>query len=994
MVHLRSLGALVALPCLLGALLSCQSATSPDPVTPDPPRYTLDFDARILEPMPDSLAWRSSGNGSGEASVEIASGRASVVLPLKNAPKDTVFLDFWSAGVRYKAAYFSKDLAYLGTWSDPLAVQILRQISPSVAPDSFVAAFAAAVLRRDTLLTSRTFSSALPQGLDSLVVVREIARQAASKGTSFTVAAQGALAIGIDSTRLKALIRDLARTGSIADTSKLFGSATNPPGHDSTSVDTTRHDTTGVDTTGHDTTGVDTTGHDTTGVDTTGHDTTGVDTTGHDTTGVDTTGHDTTNHDTTGVDTTGHDTTGVRDTSAPRLRLLSPSGSAGSDSASLVFSWIVTDDLQLREVRIGDSLVSSSDSVFRLRVQLRVGTNVVRIAARDSSGNQSRDSVVVVRTDARPPVVVRLAGTADRRVSYDTGNVEIGWIVRDESPLGAVTIAGLKVSGVSDSVFKTAVFLAVGRNVLHLVATDAAGNRAEDSVVIERADHDSIAPVIVRADAQTASRTVLFNVKTATVSWKVTDASPLSVLVNDSAVSAVAGVYTSTVSLVVGSNKIRIRATDTARNVAWDSIVISRTPADSFAATWRIDSTMQSTLVDQSGHGLDLKLAETGKWTRAFDSTLTSPSSSSRILYSAKVYMTAYPESTIYNKAAVVMGFYEGMKMGVSTTGQLMVAGQKGDAGAFAWYGPRTLNGAVPLNRWTTLAVGTDQATGEFYAWIDGVPVQLYSSKAVAGARIRVAASSFALGADAVDGQKFTGKIAEAKVINRFIYGAGLAVKLESCIENNCAATLVPNAYWKPDSVNQPTLSDKSGHGLALTRVATGIWSRAFDTSLVAGLPSGRILYTTQVKLSAYPASTTYNKAAVVVGFYEGMKMGISTSGQLMVAGQRGTPGANTWYGPRSVAGAVPLNRWVTLAVGTDQATGEFYAWIDGIPQRLYSATTVAGTKIRVATTSFGLGADLTDGQKFEGQIGDVKVWKDFIYGPGLTVGLDPTIAN
>ncbi|MEN9309361.1 MAG: Concanavalin A-like lectin/glucanase superfamily, partial [Fibrobacterota bacterium] len=171
-----------------------------------------------------------------------------------------------------------------------------------------------------------------------------------------------------------------------------------------------------------------------------------------------------------------------------------------------------------------------------------------------------------------------------------------------------------------------------------------------------------------------------------------------------------------------------------------------------------------------------------------------------------------------------------------------------------------------------------------------------------------------------------------------------------------------------------------------------GIWSRAFDTSLAAQLPTGRILYTTQVKLSAYPASTIYNKAAVIMGFYEGMKMMVTTTGQVIVAGQRGTPTANAWYGPRTVAGAVPLNRWVTLAVGTDQATGEFYAWIDGLPQRLYSATTVAGTKIRVATSQFGLGADLTDGQKFEGQIGEAKVWNNFIYGPGLTVGLDPTI--
>jgi hypothetical protein len=684
----------------------------------------------------------------------------------------------------------------------------------------------------------------------------------------------------------------------------------------------------------------------------------------------------------------------TKDANGPVLeRLVGTKDSAVDfDTLGISVAWKVRDNHKLDSVRIGDSLVAGVDGIYSRRVGLAAGPNTIRIMAADSTGNRSWDSVVVVRSkDVQAPKAVRATGTADMSVPYLTQSVSVGWKVSDNLSVQSVTIGGKPVT-TTDSVYSSTVALVVGRNVIRMVAADAAGNAMKDSVVVVRANHDSIAPVIVRADALTSTRTVLNNIKTATVSWKVTDASPLTVIINDSAVTAVAGIYTRTVSLAVGTNKIRVRATDTAKNVVWDSIQITRSPLDSFAAVWRVDSTSQSVLVDQSGHGLDLKLSETGKWTRAFDSTLVPTLPSGKILYTAKVFMTSYPDSTIYNKVAVVVGFYEGIKMAVSVSGQLMVAGQKSNAGSNTWYGPRSINGAVPLNKWTTLAVGADQATGEFYAWIDGVAVQLYSSKTVAGTKVRVAASTFALGADATDGQKFTGRIAEVKVINKFIYGAGLAVGLEACIENLCAKSLTPNAFWKPDSVNQATLTDKSGRGLSLTKVSTGIWSRAFDTSLAAQLPTGRILYTTQVKLSAYPASTIYNKAAVIMGFYEGMKMMVTTTGQVIVAGQRGTPTANTWYGPRTVAGAVPLNRWVTLAVGTDQATGEFYAWIDGLPQRLYSATTVAGTKIRVATSQFGLGADLTDGQKFEGQIGEVKVWNNFIYGPGLTVGLDPTI--
>lgn len=517
-----------------------------------------------------------------------------------------------------------------------------------------------------------------------------------------------------------------------------------------------------------------------------------------------------------------------------------------------------------------------------------------------------------------------------------------------------------------------------------------------DTSIVVILDSVNQPPVLTRL-ASTKDTTVSASVASVTLGWKVQDQQSVTVTMNGVPAASVNGVYSVTASLAVGANKFKLVAVDALGERSSDSVVIVRAALDSFAAIWKIDSANQAVLVDQSGHGLALAKVDgqSGRWIRAFDSTLMARKPSGKILFSAKVYLTSYPDSNLFNKTAMVMGFYADLGMAVTSRGQLVATGQKGDDGAYDWYGPRTINGAVPLNKWTTLAVGADQATGEMYAWIDGKPVQLYVEQEVAGSKIRATAWDFTIGYNSRDGQPFSGKIAEVKVIDRFIYGAGLPVLVEPCIQNQCRQLLAPKAFWHPDSANQPKLVDKSASGLDLAKVATGAWARAVDPKLVAAQPSGRILYSAEVKMATYPAATTYNKMAVVMGFYEGMKMGITTTGQLVVAGQKDNSGSYTWYSVRSEAGSVPLGRWTRLAVGCDQTTGEFSAWIDGQPVKLYAATTVAGNRIRVATTNFALGKDAhDDGQEFVGSIGDVKIWNEFVDGPGLAVGLDPTIAD
>lgn len=198
-------------------------------------------------------------------------------------------------------------------------------------------------------------------------------------------------------------------------------------------------------------------------------------------------------------------------------------------------------------------------------------------------------------------------------------------------------------------------------------------------------------------------------------------------------------------------------------------------------------------------------------------------------------------------------------------------------------------------------------------------------------------------------------------------------------------------AGWSIDSAKQQVLKDKGSKGLVLSLKAPGVWMRAIDSSLTHRA-NGRIVYEVRVYLDKYPPTTTYNKAEVVMGFYAGMRIAITSRGQLMAGGQRGSVDSWKWYGPRTADRAVPLKRWVTLTVGTDDAKGELYAWIDGVPQAMWSPVAVVGTDIRQGSGTFALGADAVDGQTFTGKIEWARVLSKFPYAPGAAPGVDATI--
>lgn len=187
-----------------------------------------------------------------------------------------------------------------------------------------------------------------------------------------------------------------------------------------------------------------------------------------------------------------------------------------------------------------------------------------------------------------------------------------------------------------------------------------------------------------------------------------------------------------------------------------------------------------ATVLDRTGHGFALSGAgdevafETSRGP-AWDGRRNTPLNAGerfelglqgdgRIRYEAKVFLASYPSPLLHNGRAVVMGFYAGPKLLVTSRGRIQVGGQRGHEGHWNWFAPESRDGAVPLGRWTTLAIEADPQAGRVRAWVDGKEVVL-STTPVPQGRLRPSYGNFLLGADPVDGQQFPGLIAQARVL-------------------------------------------------------------------------------------------------------------------------------------------------------------------------------------------------------------------------------------
>gem|GEM_PF-436118 len=178
------------------------------------------------------------------------------------------------------------------------------------------------------------------------------------------------------------------------------------------------------------------------------------------------------------------------DTSSPEVVRRAPKSDTSyvwRDSIVTV-SWSVSDNRRLDSVKIDTFLVKVDSGIAKRKIVLPVGTTVVRLWARDSTGNTTRDSLKLTRkarSDTSSPTVVRRTPKSDTSYVWKDSVVTVSWSVSDDRRLDSVKIDTFPVV-VDSGVAKRRIVLPVGTTVVRLWARDSAGNTTCDSLELIR----------------------------------------------------------------------------------------------------------------------------------------------------------------------------------------------------------------------------------------------------------------------------------------------------------------------------------------------------------------------------------------------------------------------------------------------------------------------------------------------------------------------------
>lgn len=307
----------------------------------------------------------------------------------------------------------------------------------------------------------------------------------------------------------------------------------------------------------------------------------------------------------------------VGDLVPPTVAKIGASRDVPYDTTTVAIAWSVTDNDGLQRVTIGgsfnpalrDSAIVGKNGIYRLggeyspyRGELAVGVNLFWLTAIDSSGNVTRDTLRIRRFDPSHPILTRASGTASRVVGSDEASVvQVGWTVGPNWGVQRVEINGVQVGTQAGSYGKT-LDLKLGDNPVRIVAFDAAGTIASDSINVSKASYPMLNQG--RNLPGSYSRTVPFDTASVLVGYQV------KTLFRDRDTgfticgqkftgydTAYIG-YTpfwASMPLVVGRNVARIQWYDTLGRRFRDSVVVVRSPDVVPPSIARVSNTFTTT---------------------------------------------------------------------------------------------------------------------------------------------------------------------------------------------------------------------------------------------------------------------------------------------------------------------------------------------------------------------------------------------------------------
>lgn len=591
-----------------GGIWSCQSVSNGPESTEK--TYSVSLEADLAK-QPTSVEWRVKGGGRGDASIRsILGNTVNVEIKMASAPRDSVYLDLWKAGVNYLTLAYTSGMVYASKSENKAAVALLAELGDNPDPDSFAAAYAKALVERDSLFEGAPYPAKAPKGLDTAKVTRLVALEIVAKGVPFVEAVVGAVRSGMDSAALRIQIRILVVSGVVTDTTRVF-----PPPSDKTPplISILEPSNSKVLPFEEATVRVKARVTDASGVDSVWIDGRLAEKSDSiwsiEDVSVPATGKS------REIEVYARDTKGNRsgavvsvvrmpavvDATPPEISILEPSnGRILTYSQAKVLVRIAAKDASgIDSVWIGGRPAAKLDTVWALDVDVpATGADYeIPVLVRDGKSNLADTSLVVRReakpsdptepTDKQGPVVGLVSPISDTTVEHVVDRFDVVVSAQDPAGIDSVAIGGRDAARTPDGNWHRVVALDTTGfpTVLEIVAFDSLGNVSRQTLRITRTrspgdvvPEDKTPPVALLLDGLQKIITIDDPAASKEIGWTVTDDRRLgTVRINQNVVTGANGVYSVTLSnLQMGDTKVVLDARDSAGNVTYDTVVVTR----------------------------------------------------------------------------------------------------------------------------------------------------------------------------------------------------------------------------------------------------------------------------------------------------------------------------------------------------------------------------------------------------------------------------------
>ncbi len=188
------------------------------------------------------------------------------------------------------------------------------------------------------------------------------------------------------------------------------------------------------------------------------------------------------------------------------------------------------------------------------------GAHELVVSAVDRAGNTSEERRHFV-IDTAPPAMTVVSPVNGLVTS--ASSVEVVVSVSDDGGVASASVGAVALVLGADGKYRGSVSLAEGANILDVVAIDAAGNAAHQSLTVTR---DSVAPQLSVSTPAEGARVAALSTA---ISGVAKDGSALTVTVNGMPAGLQSdGSFSATVALTAGANAIAVVAKDAAGNVS------------------------------------------------------------------------------------------------------------------------------------------------------------------------------------------------------------------------------------------------------------------------------------------------------------------------------------------------------------------------------------------------------------------------------------------